>query len=425
MQIKIGLIRNLPHIRSSVELLVIIMIKEITIRDFFSFRGEHTIKLNSGVNLLLGVNGSGKTSFLNAITVLYEGIVGNGLSDLFRQWGSYASIVNACGEDSPDCFSLSYVFDATELKKLVPSSPFQYDVHYKITVFPLGNGSNYSLCETLYSQDNRSKKKSFSYLEFRGGIGQISVRSADGKIINEKYGDGMVSGQELVLRQITDPQRYLPSFVVREAISSIAVYGKFNFATVRQPSEASTNTKLMKSGENLAHLLSNLNNKHSFYYEKIRDSLKDINPNFTDIGYNIFGSRLYLSLREKNLAHAIDALHISDGTLKYMLLMSIFYNPERGLLLCIDEPEACLHPDMIRSVAKMMKNAAKASQIIVATHSPLLLNSFELDDILVFEKNEQNETLINRYSEADFEDREGDLLPGQMWLNGEIGGKRW
>ena len=114
MQIKIGLIRNLPHIRSSVELLVIIMIKEITIRDFFSFRGEHTIKLNSGVNLLLGVNGSGKTSFLNAITVLYEGIVGNGLSDLFRQWGSYASIVNACGEDRPDCFSLSYVFDATE-----------------------------------------------------------------------------------------------------------------------------------------------------------------------------------------------------------------------------------------------------------------------------------------------------------------------
>ena len=43
----------------------------------------------------------------------------------------------------------------------------------------------------------------------------------------------------------------------------------------------------------------------------------------------------------------------------------------------------------------------------------------------MFEKNELNETIINRYSEADFEDREGDLLPGQMWLNGEIGGKRW
>ena len=155
------------------------------------------------------------------------------------------------------------------------------------------------------------------------------------------------------------------------------------------------------------------------------ECLKDINPNFTGLGYNVFGSRLYLSLREKNLAHAIDALHMSDGTLKYMLLLSIFHNPNRGALINVDEPESCLHPDMIRSVAKMMKGASKTSQIIVATHSALLLNAFELDDILVFEKNDSNETQIVRYSEDDFENREGELLPGQLWLNGEIGGKRW
>jgi len=401
------------------------MIKEITIRNFFSFKGEHTIRLNPDINILLGVNGSGKTSFLNALTVLFEGIVGNGLSELFRQWGSYSSIINACGEDKPDCFSLSFLFDSKVLKSLVPSSPFQNDVHYTITVFPIGDGTNYTLCETLDSKDNKAANKCFKYLEFRNGIGQISVRNGEGKIIYERYDDGMVSAQELVLRQITDPQRYLPSYVVKEAIKSIAVYGKFNFSIVRQPSESSLSNKLMKSGENLTQLLSDLNNKHTFYYEKIRESLKDINANFTGIGYNVFGSRLYLSLRERNLSHAIDALHISDGTLKFMLLMSIFYNPERGLLVGIDEPESCLHPDMIRSIAKMVKSASKTSQIIIATHSPLLLNSFTLDDILVFEKNTQNETLIKRYSESDFENRSGDILPGQMWLNGEIGGKRW
>ena len=62
------------------------MIKELIIRDFFSLKGEHTIELNTGVNILVGVNGSGKTSFLNAITMLYEGIAGGGLSALFRQW---------------------------------------------------------------------------------------------------------------------------------------------------------------------------------------------------------------------------------------------------------------------------------------------------------------------------------------------------
>ena len=400
------------------------MIKELIVRDFFSFKGEHTIELNTGVNILVGVNGSGKTSFLNAITMLYEGVAGGGLSSLFRQWGSYNAIVNACGEVKPDCFSVTYVFDADVLRKVVSASPFKKDVYYKITVFPIGDGTNYTLCETLYSEDNKGKKKTFSYLEFRNGIGQISVRTKSG-IEVEKYDDGMLSAQELVLRQITDPQRYLPSFVVREAISAIAGYSKFNFDQVRQPADANDVKRLISTGENLSHLLSNLNNNYTFQYEKIIECLSDINPNFTGIGYNVFGSRLYLSLREKNLSHAIDALHMSDGTLKYLLLLSIFHNPQRGTLVCVDEPESCLHPDMIRSVAKMMKRAALTSQIIVATHSALLLNAFELDDILVFEKNDKNETQIIRYSEDDFGDREDELLPGQLWLNGEIGGKRW
>lgn len=400
------------------------MIKELIIRDFFSFKGEHKIELNQGVNILVGVNGSGKTSLLNAITLLYEGISGVGLSALFRQWGTYNAIINACGEDKPDCFSITYVFDTEALKKIVPASPFKKDVYYTITVFPIGDGTHYSLCETLYSEDCKNRKRSFSYLEFRNGIGQISVRTKSG-IEVEKYDSGMLSAQELVLRQVTDPQRYLPSFVVREAINSIAGYSKFNFDKVRQPAEANDIKRLISTGENLSQLLSYLNNNYSFQYEKIRECLSDINPNFIGIGYNVFGSRLYLSLREKNLSHAIDALHMSDGTLKYLLLLSIFHNPERGLFIGIDEPESCLHPDMIRSVAKMMKNAAKTSQIIVATHSALLLNAFELDDILVFEKNSQNETLIKRYSEEDFADYECDILPGQLWLNGEIGGKRW
>ena len=400
------------------------MIKKLIVRDFFSFKGEHTIELNTGVNILVGVNGSGKTSFLNAITMLYEGVAGGGLSSLFRQWGSYNAIVNACGEVKPDCFSVTYVFDADVLRKVVSASPFKKDVYYKITVFPIGDGTNYTLCETLYSEDNKGKKKTFSYLEFRNGIGQISVRTKSG-IEVEKYDDGMLSAQELVLRQITDPQRYLPSFVVREAISAIAGYSKFNFDQVRQPADANDVKRLISTGENLSHLLSNLNNNYTFQYEKIIECLSDINPNFTGIGYNVFGSRLYLSLREKNLSHAIDALHMSDGTLKYLLLLSIFHNPQRGTLVCVDEPESCLHPDMIRSVAKMMKRAAMTSQIIVATHSALLLNAFELDDILVFEKNDKNETQIIRYSEDDFGDREDELLPGQLWLNGEIGGKRW
>jgi predicted ATPase len=118
--------------------------------------------------------------------------------------------------------------------------------------------------------------------------------------------------------------------------------------------------------------------------------------------------------------------HISDGTLRFLLLLSIFYNPNRGKLICIDEPEIGLHPDMIRTIAEGIKYAAQnGTQMIIATHSPLLLNAFDLEDILIFEKDNNNFTIISRKSEEDCKDMEGELLVGQMWLNGQIGGVRW
>ncbi|MBD5356994.1 MAG: AAA family ATPase [Bacteroides sp.] len=400
------------------------MLKEIVIKDFFAFNGEHHILLNSGINLLLGINGSGKTSLINALTFLFEGVCGSGLAELIRKWGSYNAIINARGDNRPECFSLTFIFDAELLKNKFPKSPFLTDIYYKITVFPLGDGSNYTICESLYSQNAKNTHSTYSYIEFRNGVGTISARDEDGSISQENYDKGMLSAQELSLRQINAPQRYLPAYIIREAVTSMAIYGKFNIDMVRRPSEANNSKRLIRTGENIAYLYNTLNNNHSLHYEKIIKNLNNINPNYTGIGYNFFGNRLYLNLRESNLSHTIDTLHISDGTLKYMLLMGIFINPDRGYLIGLDEPESYLHPDMIRSIAKMIKEASKHSQIIVATHSPLLLNAFNLEDILIFQKDKTNNTTVLRGNEA-YQGEEQDLLPGQLWLNGEIGGTRW
>ena len=109
-------------------------------------------------------------------------------------------------------------------------------------------------------------------------------------------------------------------------------------------------------------------------------------------------------LREEHLARSVSIEHVSDGTLRYLLLLSILYNPKRGSLVCIDEPETGLHPDMINTVADAIKHASKKTQLIIATHSPLLLNSFDLEDILVFEKNTRNETEVTGKNPDDLTD---------------------
>ena len=130
------------------------MIKEVILQDFFSFRGENQIELNEGLNILLGINGSGKTTFLNAFRLLYEGVAGNGFEKLFQEsWGGYSNVVNANHQDTPDRIKLTFVFDHEKLKALVPKSPFKNDAYYEIEIRPIGKTS-YSLAERLYSENS-------------------------------------------------------------------------------------------------------------------------------------------------------------------------------------------------------------------------------------------------------------------------------
>ena len=402
------------------------MIKSIILRDFFSFKGETTVELNSGINILLGINGSGKTSFLNALRLLFEGISGNGVASLLQEkWGGFDQIVNINGERKAPYAQVTYEFDHNYLNKINPAAGFKSDVYYRITINRSGN--SYLLSEKVYAEKNNDKKD-FIYLDFTNGQGKLSSRTSKGKIEFLDYGGEDFSGQELVLRQINDPFHYLPTHTLRKAIESIAVYNGFNTSeagNIRTPGDYYNDVRLRSSGINLTQMLTLLKLNHQYDFDRLEKRFQEVNPNYKSIEIsNVYGQSV-LSLIEKNMSRAIQPAHISDGTLRFLLIECIFCNSMRGDLVALDEPERGLHPDMISSVAEMMKQAAKETQIIVATHSPHLLNQFEIEDILVFEKNDENSTEIHRYSEDDFEDMETEILPGQLWLLGQIGGKRW
>lgn len=402
------------------------MLKEIIIENFFSFKGENHIQLNAGVNLLVGINGSGKTSFLNAIHLLYEGVCGAGFENLFQlEWGGFNDVVNANGMDKPKCIRLTYVFDAKALKEALKTSPFKSDVSYSITIKPLGD-TGYSLEEKLFAPNIKEEGSQFVYLDFKNAKGYLSVFHHDG--IKKENFKGMTSEQELVLRQISDPLRYLPMNVIKNAISQMGLFETFDTredSAIRKPAKSSSELRLSSGGENIVTVLNNLNIQDSITFSVLEEKLRIVNPYFTKFNFQNFGSRLYMSLTESNMRHTIGMRFLSDGTLRYILMMCVLLNPHTGKLIGLDEPEGRLHPDMIKSMADMLKVAARHTQLIVATHSPLLLNFFELQDILVFEKSEANTTIVNYYDDEDFPDWKGELLPGQMWLHGILGGKRW
>jgi predicted ATPase len=106
-------------------------------------------------------------------------------------------------------------------------------------------------------------------------------------------------------------------------------------------------------------------------------------------------------------------------------LLAILYNPQRGKLVCIDEPEVGLHPDMIMNIANAIKEAAADTTFLISTHSENLLNYFELENVKVFEKDDSNATVVNSYNAEQFADWYADFSVGQMWKQGDLGGVRY
>ncbi|MBK8568087.1 MAG: AAA family ATPase [Saprospiraceae bacterium] len=137
------------------------------------------------------------------------------------------------------------------------------------------------------------------------------------------------------------------------------------------------------------------------------------------------GKHFALVLTEERLRKPITLEGISDGTLRFLLLLSILLNPQKGKLICIDEPEISLHPDMISILSEVINQSNReGTQLIIATHSPMLLNMFELEQVYIVEKDEKNSTVFVSKTEEEFSSWTGEFLPGRLWLQGLLGGRR-
>ena len=86
-----------------------------------------------------------------------------------------------------------------------------------------------------------------------------------------------------------------------------------------------------------------------------------------------------LTMLQRGLLRPLQAAELSDGTLRYLLLVAALLTPRPPQLMVLNEPETSLHPDLLPSLARLIAQAAVESQMIVVTHSPALTRAL-LDD---------------------------------------------
>jgi len=392
------------------------MLKSIRLQNFFGFQ-DCTINLEKGANVLVGINGSGKSNFFKAVKLLKQMPTSDGITDLlFPEFGGFDNIFFA--KKQP----INRIF-LTALLSTVDNEDYLFSDYSSYTYsFEIYNPTR----AVFYLSENVigiTKNGDESELLNSNGINEYTILVKE-KLLQKKIKN---SSKSLLSEGMMDS---LHNFIydLKEDLSEVRIYDNINTSkesSIRKLNPPRLENYLLPDGSNLSSLLNDIKLTDKETYNRIVGALKNVSNKFLGIEFKQLSGFIEMWLEEDGLNRAISPIHISDGTLKFLCLIAILYNPNRGSVVCIDEPELGLHPDMIFTLYEAIEFASETSQVIISTHSAHLLDYFELKQIRVFEKDENNATVVKQLEEKEFEGWYEKFYPGQMWRAGNIGGNRW
>lgn len=359
----------------------------ITIRGFKSIASIEKLALGP-VNILIGANGSGKSNFIGAFSFLREVREGR-LQDYVIAAGGAEKLLHFGSRTTREIhFHLSF------------SKPVN---QYELTLSPTAEDSLFPVKETVYSRDKQHPGPPVTFLPplERGREAGIGAKTLDG-----------VPGW---VRQRLDGWRL---YHVHDTSSS---------SPMRKTAQVDDNRFLRPDGSNLAAFLHLLEEKHPESYQLIRNTVRKAAPFFDDFLLRPLERNpdsIKLQWRHRGSDQYFDAASLSDGTLRFIVLVTLFLQPEkyRPSVILVDEPEIGLHPYAIGILASLIRQASADTQVIVSTQSSLLLDYFSPEDVLVASRAEGG-TQLTRLDPKDLAVWLEDYSLGQLWEKNEFGGR--
>lgn len=215
--------------------------------------------------------------------------------------------------------------------------------------------------------------------------------------------------------------------VLRDLMRRCAVY-QFNDTSfdsrLKKNWDANDYASLRSDGGNLAAILLRLEQEDTRRFEAICRHIRRALPVFDRFQIKDVFGHVMLRWKARGIDKTIGAHLTSDGSLRFFALVTLLNLPPEMLpdVLLLDEPELGLHPAAITLVGSMIKMQATNRQVIVATQSPLLVDAFDLDKILVLEMHDGRTTVL-RYDENNYSHWLEEYATGELWQKNLLGGR--
>lgn len=354
---------------------------------------------------VIGANGVGKTSLLDAFSVLSASASGNLNATLSRLGGITSVLTRDKGED------ISFVVDMTV--------PGHRPLEYEIQLTPNTNG--YAISREILSQERDGYPEPFKHIDSSNSdIRYYEIES--NRLVRPDWEHNPL---ETSLAQV--PKTFRQPEELRRILATTTQYHALDVgarAPVKLPQPMKPATLPGPDGEDLVPYLYYLRETDRNRFDLILDSLIAAFPNFKDVSFPpVAAGMLAMTWSDRRFGKPFYMNELSEGTLRFLWLVSLLQSPNLSMVTMIDEPEVSLHPELLSLLADLMREASRRTQLIVATHSDRFIRFLKPEEVVVMDIDEQGYTTATWADSLDLDHWLEEYSLDEVWQMGRMGGR--
>lgn len=379
----------------------------VQLSNLLSYDGKGTRLDLQPLNVLIGSNGSGKSNLVEALTLLAA--APRNLSARIREGGGSSEWIwkGASGTRVAEIIAILN----------------QPSLFYRLVFTSVA--SRFQLQSENLNEWTSSAQGGPLYF-FGAGKARIVTKGEGGRRGVRSLRLEDLDLEQSILSQRRDPDLYPELTYVGTQFGRMRFFRNWDLAALRQPQRTDLpDDFLLPDASNLGLVLNSIENRPRIK-RLMLEKLKTFYERVEDFHLKIEGGTIQVVFDERGLRSQVPAVRLSDGTLRFLCLLTILCHPEPPCLICIEEPELGLHPDAISTLAELLVDAASRTQLVVTTHSDSLVSALsEVPEAVVVCEREENGTSLSRLEPSRLADWLERYRLGELWRMGEIGGTRW
>ncbi len=387
------------------------LIHRIKLENLLSF-GPKTKPLELGpLNVLIGPNGSGKSNLIEAISLLQAAP-----RDLTRPIREGGGVQDWIWKGEPKA-------KKAEIEVVVDNPKGAQSLRYQFSIAERGQHFELTDERIEYEKPDTGHEEPYFFFKYKNGRPYLNFRDTGQRQLQRED----IDPEQSILAQRKDPDHYPELTYLGHVFGKIRLYREWFFGRhtpPRLPQKSDLpNDQLEENAGNLGLVLNRLGREPKVK-KQLLDALRKLYEGVTDFDVIIEGGTVQLFFHEGNIT--VPATRLSDGTLRYLCLLAILCHPNPPPLVCIEEPELGLHPDILPTLGDLLRDASERCQLIITTHSDVLVDALTdtPESVIVCEKHE-GQTELRRLNEEDLSDWLKRYSLGELWRKGELGGNRW